>query len=145
MLGHLGHASSATSMKICSHSVFRGIGKINNTVLPIKFSIEIHNLSRMSGHHLWPNQRYNPRFWWRQIAVEIYLQNCLHIGGLGHCISCQLCQIRFWEPAQCDQNLGIGFAQNRCNLVWFQQWINRICDTRDAATDQGKRCLITNW
>ena len=98
----------------------------------------------MGDGDFWANERHDPRFGRCQIAVEIHFQHSLHIRRLRDSISRQLWQVRFWEPAQGDQDLRIGLAQDCGNLVWFQQRVDGIGDARNAAPHKGQGRLATD-
>ena len=51
---------------------------------------------------------------------------------------------RFWEPAQGDQDLRIGLAQDCGNLVRFQQRVDGIGNARNAAPHKGQGRLATD-
>ena len=145
VLGDFGHSGRSARVEVAGHTIFGAVGKAQGLRLLGHFFFKAQVCRLIFHSPLGPDQRNDPRFGRREIAQKIHLQHCLHIRRQGHGLGRFVRDVGFWERSQSDNDLGIGFPQNRPDLFRIQQRIDRVCDTCNRCSQQCVHCLIGIW
>ena len=85
---------------------------------------------------LGPEERDEPALRRREVAVQVDLEHRFHIRGIGDGPGGLLGHVRPGEGLQRDEDLGAGFAQDRGDLVWLKQRVDRVCDAHRHGTEE---------
>ena len=99
---------------------------------------EVDPLGRVAGRVLGAHERDDPALGRLQVAVEIDLDNGVHLGRLLDRLGHLLGEVGLGEWLERDHDLGVGLAQDGADVVGLEQRVDRVGDARDHRAEQGE-------
>ena len=136
VLRDLRHAGRAAGVEIGGHTVGLGILEGQLGRLLGHFLVQAFDIRMRLAVDLGPDERHDPGFGRRQVAVEIDLQDGVHARRVAHGLGDLLCHVGLRKRLQRDDDLGPGLAQDRADLLGLQKRVDRVGDARDRAAQQ---------